>query len=142
MKTWNKKAEKYLSMYWFAILIIVAVGISLIVLIFYGKPFDVRNAESEILINKIADCISVDNELNLEITNENFLGKCNLVIDENYYIEIENLGIKKGNFNLKDYCSLPKPSVSCVKRGIYLSKQEQTGWVDIFVIIDKTDKNA
>jgi len=138
----NKKAEKYLSMYWFAILIIVAVGISLIIWIFYGKPFDVRNAESEILISKIADCISIDNQLNPEITNENFSDKCHLIIDDDYYIEIENLGIKKGNFNLKEYCSIPQPSISCVKRGVYLSKQEQTGWIDIFVIIDKTDKNA
>lgn len=137
----NKKAEKYLSVYWFAILAIVAVGISVMVIIFYGKPFDIREAEAEILINKIADCISSHNILKENITNEDFLEKCNLIIDEEYYLEINSLGIGQGNLQLKDYCNAYKTSVVCMTKGVYLLKDNKDVWIDISVIINKDNEN-
>ncbi len=124
MNNWNKRGEKYLSVYWFAILVIVAVGISAMVIIFYGKPYDVREIEAGILINKIVDCLSnADGTLNAEINNENFLNKCHLVLGDEYYLEIDPFGIKQGNFNLKDYCGKGE-SVVCVKRNVYLLDEE------------------
>jgi len=139
--TGNKRGEKYLSVYWFAILGIVAVGISVMVIIFYGKPFDIRESEAEILINKIADCISDHNALKENITNENFLEKCNMILDEEYYVEINALGIGRGNFQLKDYCNAYETPVICMTKGVYLLKDNEDIWVDISVIINKANEN-
>ena len=41
----NRRGEKYLSVYWFVILAIVAGGIIAMVFVFYGKPYDIREIE-------------------------------------------------------------------------------------------------
>ena len=67
----NKKGtEQVISVYWFAILIIVAVGISAMVFTFYNHPYDVRELEANILMNKVADCISEHGVIKKEIINE------------------------------------------------------------------------
>ena len=57
MATNKTGADKILSVYWFAILFIVASGIFAMVYVFYNSPFDVRNAEADALGNQIASCI-------------------------------------------------------------------------------------
>lgn len=70
----NKKAtDKIISIYWFAILFIVAVACVYLVYSFYGKPYDVREIEANFLINKIVDCISENGILNLETLENPFL---------------------------------------------------------------------
>ena len=54
----NKRGDKILSIYWFAILLIIAGGIFGMVYVFYGTPYDVREIETRVLTNQIADCIS------------------------------------------------------------------------------------
>ena len=67
----NKRGGKILSVYWFAILAIVAVGIVAMVVVFYGKPYDVRKSEAEIMINNVADCLSDGKNLRKDINNTN-----------------------------------------------------------------------
>jgi hypothetical protein len=99
-------ADKMISVYWFAILLLVAGGIFAMVYAFYQHPYDVRELEADIMINKIADCLSNKGELNSELVkqgefNENFktdfLSICNLNFnvedeysweDDQYYVEI------------------------------------------------------
>ena len=45
----NKKAEKYLSIWWFFVLAMIAMGIVAGVLIFYGADVNVKGLEAEIL---------------------------------------------------------------------------------------------
>ncbi len=66
----NKGNEQVISVYWFAILIIVAVGISAMVFTFYNHPYDVRELEANILMNKVADCISEHGVISKEIIND------------------------------------------------------------------------
>lgn len=114
---------------------LTASAIIYIVFNFYGQPFDARPAETNILINKISDCIYSQSEFNkeifqnnqLQITNENFQEKCNLNFQTEdvyswnelgqYYVNISIIdfntkkiidSIKTGNTNLKDYCSSEK----------------------------------
>lgn len=55
----NKRGtDKILSLYWFAVLTIIAGGIFAMVYVFYGAPYDVREIESKILAERVADCIS------------------------------------------------------------------------------------
>jgi len=99
----NKKGDKIISVYWFAILIIVAGGIFGMVYIFYGSPYDVREIEANVLINRIADCVSYAGRINTNLISngqisqkagEDFLKMCHLNFkssewqDEQYYTEI------------------------------------------------------
>jgi hypothetical protein len=112
----NNRGSKILSVYWFAILVIVAVGIVAMVITFYGKPYDVREAEAGIMINKIADCLS-DSEGKLKPVSD--LEECHLDFGEKkeFYVEIEELEIKKGYFNLKENCDAV--NVVCVEKKVY-----------------------
>jgi N-acetyl-anhydromuramyl-L-alanine amidase AmpD len=78
----NKRGGKIISVYWFAILFIVAAAIVYMAALFYGAPYDARDIESEILTNHIADCLSQggylkENVLGGNLEN-NFLEECNL----------------------------------------------------------------
>ena len=118
----NKLGGKILSVYWFAILVIVAVGVIAMVFVFYGKPYDVRKAEGEILINKIADCLSSDDGKLKQISN---LDECHLNFGEKneFYIEVGGLGIKQGNFNLKDDCG-KAVNLVCVEKNVYYLNED------------------
>jgi len=127
----NKKGDKLLSVYWFAILVIVAVGIVLMVNTFYGKDYDVRKDEATILAQKAADCIYPSGKLNPEAFSsqsgfredfrDKFLDKCsmNFSIKDTlqrppYYIEVgffsegnldkQEFLISHGNKNWKGDC--------------------------------------
>ena len=61
----NKKGtDKILSVYWFAILFIVASGIFGMVYVFYNSPFDVREIEGRLMINRVSECISKQGLIN------------------------------------------------------------------------------
>src|SRR3972149_5503938 len=116
-------AEKTISVYWFAILVIVAGAVIYMVSLVYGEPYDIRKAETDILANKIADCMNEGGYLNEEVLTEtfkqNFLERCNLNIGAadfpesmgEYYIEIDiydfetqnslTYDVGEGNVNLK-----------------------------------------
>lgn len=67
----NKKGtDRILAIYWFVVLTLVAGGVFAMVYVFYGNPYDVREIESEILAQKIADCISRGGTVNPEFFGE------------------------------------------------------------------------
>jgi len=81
----NKKAAtKLLSIWWFAILLIIAVGIIIGTSIFFSKKIDVRLLESDIIAAKLTDCvIDARGVIDLEALNlkddaakGSFLEKC------------------------------------------------------------------
>ena len=134
----NKKgADKLISVYWFAILVIIAGGVVMMVNVFYSSPYDVREVEAEILAAKVADCLVRGGEMNPLLTSptgafresfsDNFMELCDLNFDvegeferPEYYIEvvfyIENdLDRKKfelieGNLNWKEDCNFEDKS--------------------------------
>jgi len=127
----NKYGSKYLSPYWFTVLIIVAAGIAGMVYVFYGTPYDVRDMEAHILLNQVADCVSYAGRINtnfisdsqpIQKSEEEFLGICNLNFktseweEEQYYTKVEIykledmenpfLKINAGNNNWLSSCDL------------------------------------
>jgi hypothetical protein len=128
----NKKGtDKMLSMYWFAIILIVSFGIFAMVYVFYSAPYDIREMESEILSNKIADCFSRQGRINPDIFSENgfnagfsLLDECSLNFEvedehdwkqeEQYFVETElymvddlnnpKVVLSEGNLNWKPNC--------------------------------------
>ncbi len=54
----NKRGgEKIMSVWWFFVLVIVGVGITSGVLLFYSADVNVKQTEADILYDKIAECI-------------------------------------------------------------------------------------
>jgi hypothetical protein len=144
MKIKNKKgAEKIISVYWFVILFMVAGTIAYSVSIFYGNPYDVREIESNIMINKIADCLSENGKLKEGVLSEdfkeNFLEKCNLNFGndkDEYYIEIEfydfenpeealKFNINKGNINLKNSIEYASNSIFINEKSFYVLNEKE-----------------
>lgn len=164
----NKKAtEKIISVYWFVILFIVAAAIVYMTASFYGKPYDARQIEVDLLTDKIAKCISEAGYFNEEVLEqqfaENFLENCNINFNvedvyswreqKQYYIELnladfssgeKILEIKEGNTQLKTFCNLKGDNLPvCLERSFYIiNKNNKQYRADILSIIRKTEKNA
>ena len=129
----NKKGDKLLSIYWFAILVIVATGVVIMVNVYYGSPYDVRQVESGILANHVANCIYFGGEVNPSIISpdgffkedfkDHFMDYCTLNFNVQgeftqipYYTEVNFFkgidsptsvfNITEGNKNLKSDCSV------------------------------------
>jgi hypothetical protein len=156
--------EKIISVYWFVILIIVAGGIVFMVAVFYGKPYDVRELEANILIGNIADCISQNGRLVYPVGSEelknNFRKICHINFktqDEEiqYYIELTfydfnnqnkalDYTIKEGNLNLKNNPNTK--SLFSTTKSLYVLNQENQNpkeiLVKISVVISKTKENG
>lgn len=69
----NKKgADKFLSVYWFLILFLVAGAVIYMASLFYGSPFDVRDIEGNIMADQIANCITSQGYLDDKIFSSDF----------------------------------------------------------------------
>ena len=158
----NKKgAEKVISVYWFAILILVAGAISYMVFSFYGNPYDVRYIESNILISNVADCISDNGRLSFELNDGSVdLEKlCHINFDTGdndiqYFIEIEfydfntneSTGylVDAGNENLKLFLesSPGSSSVKLLSKKLYVTDNGRELIAKISTIINKAEENG
>ena len=167
----NKRGtDKLISVYWFAILFIVASAIVYMTISFYGKPYDVRELEANTLTNHIADCLSKagylkENILGNEDFKNNFLENCNLNFDVEdtydwneqgqYYVGVEfsqeeNLvfEISEGNKNLISSCGVEsevekEKLAKCVEKKFYsLDSVGDVYSVKILSIVRKIEKNV
>ena len=133
MKMNKKGTDKVLSVYWFAMLVLIAGGIVAMAILFYGPPSDVREIEGNLMINKVANCLSDSGVLSEGLFLEsNFnsefsiMKNCNLnfeteyeINERQYYLEVLfydlNSGAKvfelipeEGNRNFKADCEIGK----------------------------------
>ena len=165
----NKRgADKIISVYWFAILFIVAAAIVYMAAIFYGEPYDSRELEANALTNHIADCLSEagylkENILGNEAFRNNFLETCNLNFNveavhgwnnDQFYIEVRALDfnnrernvfeINEGNLNLKEFCEIEDKNFPfCLERKFYVIDKENNQYViNILSVVRKTEKNV
>ena len=161
----KRGAEKILSVYWFAILFIVAAAVVYMVSSFYGGPYDVREIETDLLADKIARCLNSGGYINenwQSFDDNTLLSECELsfnVEDTNgwkndqYYAEVEVMGfnteqtlkkISAGNQNLKLGCDIESPNFPvCLEREMYSIDDENNRYkIKILSVIRKTEKNA
>jgi len=113
----NKKGgEKYLSMWWFLVLVVIAGSIVIAVSALNSIEIETKKLEANILTTKIADCLVKEGYI-----NENFL-KNNFDIFENCSLNkklIEENKQQRGNYYLKieiykfENCSILKEKVEC-----------------------------
>ncbi len=167
----NKTGDKILSVYWFVILILVAGGLFGMVYVFYGTPYDIRELETKLMIDKIADCVSYAGRINLNLIsqgtfNENFnlSTNCNLVFnseewaEEQYYAEvnfykIDNLNnalfkISDGNNNLLTSCEIQQDKeysrlAKCQRGSFYSIDNSNNQYIiKILASVRKAEKNV
>lgn len=151
MKKMNKAGEdEVMTVWWFAVVFLSFIGIGAIAYLLFDKaPLDVRDVEANILLNKLADCVSYAGRINSEIFsggkfnpsfNDNLLENCHLVFEssedeaEQYYAEINfyplaTLGdsafsISAGNKNFLPNCDIQKEKeyntlARCVEKKFY-----------------------
>ncbi len=164
----NKKgADKIISVYWFAVLLIVAGAVVSMVSIFYNSPYDVREIEGNLMVNKVTRCISEQEVLNSEIFEKDFnvLNYCKFKEEvfesdsekgSEYYLELNILNFsngknhliaKEGNFNLKLDCNIEDEDYEelskCVERKFYsLDENKNLYEVKILSIVRKVKQNV
>jgi hypothetical protein len=115
----KKASSELLSIWWFFVLAIIAVGIVSGVVIFYGAKIDVRSIEAQILTNKIGDCLIQNGELKFPIFEKNndlfqfcSLNKEMLNNSGNYYLHIlakkanEEVSLAYGNSGFEKDCAI------------------------------------
>ena len=91
----DKKGAKYLSIWWFFVLAVIAGGIVAGVFIHSAAASDVRELESDILITKVADCLIQNGKINSKLLEENFdiFKECKLsekvIKDGKHFLKIE-----------------------------------------------------
>lgn len=169
----NKRGEeKLISMYWFLILTLIAGGIVLMVNTFYSSPYDVREIESEILANKVADCVFYSGEVNKLLNSngvfreefrDNFLDRCNFnfdALDEfrdvDYYASAGFYSsessdrpaflLEDGNVNLIEDCNVEaskKKLGKCYENEFWAkTSSDKVYLVKILTIVKKVQENA
>jgi len=166
----DKRGDKILSVYWFAVIIIVAGGIFGMVYVYYGTPYDVREIEANVMTNQIADCISYAGRINANIISNqqesgtDFLKQCHLSFDstdwtdEQYYTEINvynlnylnnaTFSVNAGNNNWISFCALQQNSsqerlTQCVKKSFYsLDNSNNQYIIKILTVVRKSEKNV
>lgn len=157
----NKKgAEKIMSVYWFAILILVAGAVSYMVYSFYGEPYDVRYIESGTIIENVADCISENGHLKFELGDSsiNLEDICHFNFDTDnnegpYFVQAEFYGfgtnkstgfiLQGGNENLKHFVETNPNSQSVRKlsKNLYVLSGERELTAKITAIVNKENEN-
>ncbi len=96
----KRGTDKLLSIYWFVVLTLVAGGVFSMALLFYSSPLDVREIESDTLVQKLADCISrngilnedlfLDNQFDPELNNH-FTKLCKITFNVEEEYEEQNI---------------------------------------------------
>ena len=114
LKRWgmNKSgSEGVLSVWWFLVLAMVGAGIALGVFMFYSADLDVQKLESEVLANKVYDCLNNNGYLRSDIFLDDFDIYKECAINEkmfnevgsSYYLEVNvsNSGVSLFNSSSK-----------------------------------------
>lgn len=107
----SKKADsKLLSIWWFAVLIAIGLGIVAGTLVFYSSKSDVRLAEAGILADRVLDCIVEQGSVSQEFLDLKFnvfetcgINKKRIESSGNYYLKISFA--RRGAGDLKEYPS-------------------------------------
>ena len=156
----NKKGqEEFLSVWWFLIITIIGVFISIGVIIFYSSAIDVKGIEAHILATKTADCFVQNGYLtfNLNSIDKSLIfEKCNLnkeILDsKEYYLGISFYGyesnqklrepVQIGNPTFQTFCELEgKNYPTCVTKNIYTLNEENQNFKKLKIEISAGSNN-
>ncbi len=169
----NKRGdERILYFYWFFLFVVVAVAIVIGVGVFYGHKIDVRQVESELLVDKVVDCLVDGGKIGEKIEDrffenfsEDFKHYCRFDFsdknydDEQYFVLIdvydltdcddgcdnELLKIKEGNdfyFQSCDFEHNDKNLPQCVNKAVYTLIKDREIVLNITAGVGKVIQNV
>lgn len=164
------KGEKIIALPWMICLFISALGVIYIVSIFYVAPYDIREIETRLLLNKVADCISYAGKINPSlISNEGidtnykeFLEGCYLNFNsewenEQYFVNVQIydsssnsllIELNKGNEELAYDCNLQKQAEYRLSSKCYedsfnsFNSKNKEYTIKILTAVSKLEKNV
>ena len=86
---------KVFSIWWFAVFVVVLIGLVTGTMIFYSAKINIKSFEAEILYSQVMDCVSHQGFLKEEVFQENFFSYCSLnkkiLESSNFYLELNIL---------------------------------------------------
>lgn len=168
----RKQGAKLLTMYWFLMLILISGGVTIMVFLFYGNPYDVRELEADLLLNRVVDCVSPNGYVNSEFFGEDGFKEdvediehlCNLHfstekvwIEPQYFFrfEIRNFdsdeilfSSEAGNKDDAAFCDInleedEEKLAKCVQEEFYSPDNYQNKYrVRVLSVVRKTEKNV
>lgn len=161
----NKRGgEEIMVLYLIAMVFVVAGGLAGMVLIFAGSPYDIREIEATLLMEKIADCISYGGRINenfilngtaqntnLDICHLNFEGEEEEFFYRINFYELNNLDnsfmeIRGGNLNLEASYSINEYSENLPKgaeKSFYsLDDSDNQYIIKILTVVKKFEQNV
>jgi hypothetical protein len=106
-------AEKYLSIWWFFVLVVIGVGITVSVLLFYGGEINIKSLEADLLSNKLIDCLLEEGYISW-VKSEDIYKECGLnrelIENGKFFILLDLDGDEKkfGNNALEESCRIRK----------------------------------
>lgn len=160
--------ERTLSLYWFVMFVIITIAVVSGVVLFYGRPFDVRAAESQILSDKLLLCVVHDGVLDARVfASEGFSLErdCSLTFTDTsiaaytgkqqFYVSVRSGGNEKTGGNIEaQYQAFCKHEGSfknipvCVQRRVMVLDKRGEGEkgslvpLDITAVVAKREQNA
>ncbi len=150
MKTMNKiGGERVLSIYWFIMFVIVAVGLISGIVVFFSNPLDIRQAEGNILVDQVMGCFS-NNGVIIEgimerVKEVGFEAGCGLVLGEDFYVNvtIEEDSVSYGvRFAEAGVADSEKNIPSFVEREVFVLQDNKMVLIKFLVTIGKAKQNA
>ena len=168
----NKRGSSgLLFLYWIAVMTLFAIDFYWVVASFYGAPYDIREVEANLLINRVADCVSYGGRINSNLSFTNITSEKNSLFFDNcplnfstgnekiqYYVrinfyKIDNLNepvlnLSRGNSDLVPYCSSQETKQYgnlpvCSEKSFYsLDDSDNQYIIKILTIVNRADKNA
>ena len=162
MKMNRKGDERILSLYWFLMFGIIAIGVGTGVVLFYGHPMDVREKEASILMDKVAGCYLTKGELraesldiqpgNLEsacrfnfadVTNGEYKDKIQYYVSVN--IQERNYSLFYGNPEFVKFCEQKQSKINvpyCVRKKMFVLYNNELVLLEIKSVVRKVEQNA
>ncbi len=170
LKNKKGKGEKVIALPWMICLFLSAFGVIWIVNIFYGAPYDIRDIETRLLLNKVADCVSYAGRINPSLISneginpnyEEVLEGCYLNFNsewemEQYFVNVKIydpssnsllIELSKGNEELVEDCNLQKGleyrlSSKCYEDSFSsFSSKDKEYTIKILSVVNKLEKNV
>lgn len=107
----KKAGEKYFTIWWVFVVVLVTVGVVVAVLANAAAEINVKKIESKILIDKSLNCLIQNSQLNSSFLHENFDFYENCRLDENNIRSNFFIDIEVYNF---DSCLKEKDKLKCI----------------------------
>jgi len=157
----NKKGdERVLGIYFFVILIIIALGIVSGVVTVYGQDIDIREAEVSLLRDQLVDCLVDRGDFNMvKFEDQDMLKLCKLNFEDQtlkykdgkqqYAVKIDILDINSnliksksfGNEALMIVCGSKGDVPVCLDTIMYLLEGGNPVYVKIKTVVRKNEQN-